>query len=173
MYTVRTLTVADAFEIAAWRYDPPYQLYNMTSVDVSEEEMAQMANFLLDPATRHFAVEENDRLLAFCCFGEEARVPGYDYAQLEALDVGAGMHPARIGQGRGRQLMAAILAFGQETYQPSCWRTTVAAFNLRSQQMCRNAGFIPRDTFISATDNPREFVVMIKEGWVSGSPNQK
>jgi RimJ/RimL family protein N-acetyltransferase len=91
-------------------------------------------------------------------------VPGYDYTQIEALDVGAGMHPARIGQGRGRQLMAVILAFGQETYDPSCWRTTVAAFNLRSQQMCRNAGFVPTGTFVSATGDARDFVVMIKEG---------
>jgi RimJ/RimL family protein N-acetyltransferase len=164
VYTVRILTLDDAFEIVAWRYDPPYQLYNMTSVNASKDEMARMADFLLDPTTGHFAVEENGQLLAFCCFGEEAQVPGYDYTQIEALDVGAGMHPMYTGQGRGRALMAAILAFGQKTYDPPCWRTTVATFNLRSQQMCRNAGFIPMATFTSATQDPREFVVMIKEG---------
>lgn len=163
MYTVRALTLIDALEIAVWRYDPPYHIYNMTGVDSSDEEVARMVDTLLDPANGYFAVDDDEGLLAFCCFGKEGQVPGYDYSQLDALDVGVGMHPARLGQGRGRALMAAILAFGENRYRPIRWRTTVAAFNLRSQQMCRNAGFTQVDEFVSTGAPPRPFVVFDKE----------
>jgi RimJ/RimL family protein N-acetyltransferase len=163
MYTVRALTAGDALQIVSWCYPSPYDIYNMVSSDDPAPSLSEAADSLLDPRHRFFAVDdESGTLLGYCCYGEEGQVPGYDYSQLEALDVGAGMHPDKIGQGRGRALMAAILAFGQFHFQPTHWRTTVASFNERSQRMCRNAGFVPVATFVSTTASPRQFTVMVR-----------
>ncbi len=162
MYTVSYLSLADAQEIAGWTYDPPYHIYNMSTSD----DLDTMVRFLLDPTTGHFGVYDGASLLAFCCYGREGQVPGFDYDAQPALDIGVGMHPSFVGQGRGRLLLAAILAHGAALYHPSRWRATIAAFNQRSQQMFRNAGFVSVGEFVSTGKDPRSFIVFVKE--VSG-----
>lgn len=153
MYTVHTLSATDAEAIATWTYEPPYQIYNMDG----------SASLLLDAAARYFGVYEGDELMAFCCFGGEGQVPGFDYSASPALDIGVGMDPNLIGRGRGRATLAAILAFGAAQCRPGYWRATIAAFNQRSQQMFRNAGFVEVARFVSTGATPREFVVVVKE----------
>ncbi|MEZ4636824.1 MAG: hypothetical protein R2856_18030 [Caldilineaceae bacterium] len=150
MYTVHTLSEIDAEAIAAWRYEPPYHIYNMDGSTA----------LLLDPAARYFGVYEDEILFAFCCFGEEGQVPGFDYNASPALDIGVGMDPSLIGRKRGRATLAAILAFGAAQYHPSHWRATIAAFNHRSQQMFRGSGFAEVARFVSTGATPREFVVV-------------
>lgn len=170
MVAIRRLSAEEAQQIVSWRYPPPYDLYDMAGVEVSEAARAGIAGWLLDPDSGYFAIveemgaelaEDTGPLLGFCCYGREGQVPGYDYGQVDALDVGLGLHPEKIGQGRGRAVMAAILAFGRRQYRPPRWRATVASFNRRSQQLCRNAGFRPVAEFVSTTADPRPFVVLV------------
>ena len=154
MYTVHTLSAADAYAITKWTYEPPYHIYNMDGSTA----------LLLDPAARYFGVYEDDLLFAFCCFGREGQVPGFDYNASPALDIGVGMDPNLIGRGRGRATLAAILAFGAAQDRPGYWRATIAAFNQRSQQMFRSAGFVEVAQFVSTGVDPRSFVVVVKPG---------
>ena len=160
-YSVRPLSEADARQILAWRYAPPYDIYNLIDADPAPADLARAVAFLLDPENLYFAVDdEDDVLLGFCCFGREAQVPGYDYSSQHALDVGLSMAPARTGQGGGQAFLAAILAFGFARFQTRRVRATVAAFNQRSQRLFRRAGFVRVASFTSATATPRAFVVL-------------
>jgi len=82
-----------ARQVVTWRYPPPYDIYNESG---DAEEAVQ---YLLDPANRLYRIDDDKgRLLAFCSFGEDARVPGGDYS-LDALDLGLGVAPELRGQG--------------------------------------------------------------------------
>ena len=155
-YAVRALTRSDVEEITAWRYPPPYDLY-----DVGDEEAGEASAYFLAAENAYFAVEEPTvGLVGFCCFGQEARVPGGNYS-VDALDVGMGMRPSLVGQGRGRSFLGAILAHGRALYSPRRCRVTVAAFNQRSLRVCRSQGFREADRFESATLQRREFIILI------------
>jgi len=163
-FHVAPLTVADAHAILRWQYDEPYAIYNMGAAEPSAPELMLDVQFLLEPRNGHYAVRDaHGELVGFCCFGEEARVPGGDYNQA-ALDIGYGMQPARTGQGQGRgsAFLAAILTFARQEYEPTPLRATIAAFNNRSRRVFAKAGFQPAQTFLSQSEPPREFVVMVK-----------
>lgn len=162
-FHVAPLTVADAHAILSWQYDEPYAIYNMGSAEKGAPEVMLDVQFLLEPRNGHYAVRDAiGELAGFCCFGEEARVPGGDYSQA-ALDIGYGMRPALTGQGRGSTFLATILAFAGQEYEPILLRATIAAFNGRSTRVFAKAGFQPIQTFLSQSEPPREFVVMVKE----------
>ena len=86
-YSIALITPEFAREITTWTYDPPYDRYDM-SVDNLQG--------LLNRDYRYHVVFNGDQtLLGFCCFGEDARVPGGTYSIIEPdiLDVGVGIHP--------------------------------------------------------------------------------
>jgi RimJ/RimL family protein N-acetyltransferase len=130
-----------ARKIIQWRYPPPYDLYDLT--DESLEG-------LLNPDYRYHQVENiHGELLGFCCFGEDARVPGGDYGIGEPviLDIGVGLKPELTGQGRGRDFVSSILDFGIVTYKPERLRATIAKFNQRSLSTFKNLGFVITQDF--------------------------
>jgi [ribosomal protein S18]-alanine N-acetyltransferase len=177
-YTLRPLNRMDARQMLTWRYDPPYHIYDVVPPALSAAELEHEIDFLVNPASCYFAVEEESGagsgdLLAFCCFGLDAQVPGYDYTQQDALDIGLGMHPLKIGQGRGRLFLTAILEHARRLYHPRTYRATVATFNQRSQRMFLCAGFTPVTTFVSTTTDSRPFVVLSRSaegGYVMRNP---
>lgn len=128
-------------EAAAWRYDPPFDIY--------DGDPAQ-ANALLDRSDSPFGyyavVDDEDALVAFCCFGSEAQVQGQAPAS-QVLDVGGGVRPDLLGQGLARALFPAVLQFGEAMFAPVHFRTAVAAFNRRSLRLCRSAGFTTERIF--------------------------
>ncbi|MFZ1752611.1 MAG: GNAT family N-acetyltransferase [Caldilineaceae bacterium] len=159
-YGVRSLTQTDAEEIARWRYPAPYAIYNSAPVDASQELLAATAAYYADPLHRYFAVEdENGQFLGFGCCGPEAQVFGYDYTQVEALDIGLGMRPDRVGKGRGQAFLATILAHGLRLHTPSVLRATIAVFNDRSARTFLRSGFVQIATFRSQTTRPMDFGV--------------
>ena len=74
---IAPLTRAYAQDIATWRYDPPYDVYDMAGADPDD---------LLDPELGFHAVLAGDRLIGFRSFGPDGRVPGWDYDD-SALDM--------------------------------------------------------------------------------------
>src|SRR5947209_5664809 len=93
---IQPTTEADAREILSWQYDAPYDLYNPNS-DWGEADVASFA----DPANGYLSLrDEHGHLIAYICFGAEARVPGGDYTA-DALDVGCGIKPNLTGHGLG------------------------------------------------------------------------
>ncbi len=151
------LTEQEVRDFLNWRYDAPYDIYNLETTD-----LAGAIAFFLDGDNGYFAVyDEGDTLIGFCCFGFEGQVPGGDYS-LDALDVGVGMRPELTGQGLGYNFVAAVLAHAEEAFAPQRLRATIALFNQRSQRVFEKHGFRRQSQF-TGTARPRQYVILIKE----------
>ncbi len=131
---VRGLTPADLDEIATWRYDDRWAVYDPDG--------------RLDPDLGYWAVVEGDgptgQLLGFVCLGEDARVPGLPEVE-GTLDVGVGMRPDLVGQGRGPAFASAALDFAAAR-GPSRLRAVVQDWNARSLRLVQRLGFAPSGT---------------------------
>jgi RimJ/RimL family protein N-acetyltransferase len=155
---------AHARSILDWQYDPPYDVYDPGAGD-SEETV----RFFLDPEYAYHAIlTAEGELVAYCCFGVDARVPGGDY-DADALDVGLGVRPDRTGQGRGSVYVGAVLDYARHTFSPSVFRVTIAEFNKRAQRVWEKAGFRRVQRFCRGSDD-RVFLVFVREEAWSGDP---
>ena len=131
--------------IANWRYDGEYQMYT-----VKEEEIEATIQAYCQPKNHYFSVstEDTEMVLGYFCFGEEAKVPGGDY-QVNALDVGMGIHPNYLSRGLGKCVLKIALEYARCLLRPSRFRATVAAFNERALRLCLGAGFKKRSSFLN------------------------
>ena len=155
-FTVRPIDETSARAFLAWRYEPPYDIYNG-----STEELELELPFIMDPQNGYFCIfAENEALVAFCCFGRDAQVPGGDYSA-PALDIGLGVRPDLTGLGRGLSFVKAVLDFARQTFAPVIFRVTIAQFNKRAQRVWEKAGFHPVQTFQRQHDG-LAFVVLIR-----------
>ncbi len=127
---VRDLTPADLDDIAGWRYDDRWAVYDSDGP--------------LDPELGYWAVvegsSENERLVGFGCLGEDARVPGLPEAD-GVLDVGVGMRPDLVGQGRGPEFAATVLDFAHARGATRL-RAVVQDWNIRSLRLVERLGFV-------------------------------
>ena len=153
----RPMDETGACAILTWRYEPPYDIYN-----ANLEEKESFVQSLLDPGNAYHAIADGQgALVGYCCFGPDARAPGGDYDDA-ALDVGLGMRPDLIGQGRGRDFFSAIVDFARRTFGPQALRVTVAAFNRRAMRVYEKAGFERVGEFQRSSDGA-EFVILMSE----------
>src|SRR5687767_4609680 len=91
---------AAAQAVVQWRYPPPYEIYSLS------HDPLGAALFLSSADQGYFQLRDAaGELVAFCCFGEEGRVPGGDY-RLPALDLGIGVRPDLTGRGEGMRYLA-------------------------------------------------------------------
>jgi [ribosomal protein S18]-alanine N-acetyltransferase len=149
-YAIEPVTAEIAAAIGEWRYPPPYDTYNLDAGDVDHMLVARY---------RYHALREDDELVGYCCFGDDARVPGGAYTD-DALDVGWGMRPDLMGRGRGHAFVGAILDFARRTYRPRMLRVTIAEFNARSQRVAAHAGItLERERFTSSSGE--RFIVFV------------
>ena len=156
MFTsVRPATAADVIEFAAWRYEPPYDVYDLT------EPVDEAVAYFTSPSTGCHVVHTADGLAGYCTFGEDARVPGGDYAS-PAIDIGAALAPSLTGKGHGSAFVAAILAFAAEEHGPVTARVTIAAENGRAIRVWEENGFTEVARFRSEREvlGTREFVIL-------------
>jgi ribosomal-protein-alanine N-acetyltransferase len=160
-YVFEPMNDGDAREISACRYDPPYDFYDATSDPDDLEE-------LLDPRRREgsyfSAFDEGGELVEFFCFGTESQVPGGDYTDGGAVDVGLGLRPCLTGRGLGRGFMLAGLEFARRRFAPDGFRLSVAAFNERAILVYERAGFRRTEVFTHSTnDGGHPFLLMTRE----------
>ena len=156
-YTFRKMDEASAREIAGWRYEPPYNIYNCDPNEVDEH-----LQVLLDPQNRYYTVwNEAHELIAFRCFGEDAQVTGGDYSP-EAIDMGGGLRPDLTGKGFGASIIEAAFEFARHNFAPKAFRATVAAFNKRALRICEKIGYHPVETFQS-THAGQTFVILMRD----------
>ena len=143
--------------IVTWRYEAPYDVYNLGAGDIDQE-----VRCFLDPANGYHTILDTDgRLVAYCCFGPDARVPGGDYDN-PALDIGLGVRPDLTGQGLGRAFVRAVQRFVRQELAPAALRVTVAEFNERAQRVWLAAGFRQVQQFARAPDG-MPFVILTKK----------
>lgn len=148
---IASLTREHAEDISTWRYDAPYDVYDMVGVDPAA---------LLDPEVGFHAVMANDRLIGFRSFGPDGQVPGWEYDD-RALDTGGGLRPELTGQGLGRAVISAGLSFGRARFAAPAFRVTVAAFNARALRTVESLCFEPVGSFKASRD-ARDFVVLVR-----------
>ena len=151
-----TMTTAYARTILSWHYEPPYDVYNNDPATIE----ADITDVFLNPAYHYYAVlDVTDMLVAYRCFGEDARVAGGDYS-VDALDMGGGLRPDLTGHGLGPTVMQAAMAFARQHFAPQAFRVTIATWNTRAQPACAKVGYRPSSTFLTADGKP--FVIMFQ-----------
>jgi ribosomal-protein-alanine N-acetyltransferase len=147
-YRVVPLTADHGQDIALWRYPGPWAIYDSVGP--------------LDPAEGYWAVvDDADELVGFACFGTQARVPGLD-ERIGILDVGVGMRPDLIGQGRGRPFSEAVFAHGREQAGATRFRAVVQDWNERGIRLLRGLGFEPTGVH-DASSQGKTYVVMERD----------
>ena len=153
MFFFRLADEPSVWEAVSWRYDPPYDVYNL---DADTEEAVQV---LLDPNTAcHTISDDCGDLVGFCTFGSDAQVPGGDYVG-EGLDIGLGIRPDLTGRGNGSVYVSAVLDFAMDRFEPTIVRVTVAEFNQRAKRVWEKAGFRETQRFERIPD-AMPFVVL-------------
>ncbi len=160
-FNTQPISQQDANDIASWKYESPYSIYSLSQKAIP---------VLLDSKNRYFAVkDESSQTIGYCCFGEEARVPGGEYVDTEPLvvDVGIGLHPGMVGRGLGMAFVDAILRFATVEFNPARFRVSIAEFNKRSQRTFLKLGFVETYGFDRDGDGMR-FVQLEREAIWSG-----
>lgn len=148
---IAPVTREHAEDICTWRYEAPYDVYDMVGVNPDE---------LLDPEVGYHAVMAEDRLIGFRSFGPDGQVPGWEYDN-SALDTGGGLRPELTGQGLGRTVISVGLAFGRTRFAPAAFRVTVASFNARALRTVASLGFQRVGSFKASRD-ARGFDVLVR-----------
>ena len=138
----RELTADEAERPLGWRYPEPYATYD------AEGPLGQGLGF--------FAVDDDEgNLVGFGCVGAEARVPGVE-EEPGTIDVGYGMRPELIGQGRGGEFVGAILAHAVQGDPTARLRMSILHWNDRSRRVAQAHGF-------RVVDRVGEFDVLVRE----------
>lgn len=156
-FIFKEMSEKDAREIAAWKYDPPYDFYDVAKGPEDLEE-------LLNPDKRrdYYSATSDGELVGYFCFGAEATVPGGDYSG-DAVDVGLGMRPDLTGKGLGQKFLEAGLAFAEARFSPTRFRLSVADFNERAIKAYERAGFEKAGSFMQRTNGAgRPFTLMTR-----------
>ena len=128
-YTFRPMTEAEANEIVAWRYEPPYDFYDVPFDVEQEREM-------LDPDYRnaHYwaARDVSGELVGF-----------YEYTlEGDDLKIGLGLRPDHTGRGLGEAFVRAGMDFGLTLYEPERFTLAVVKFNERARKIYERLGFV-------------------------------
>ena len=159
-YVFEPMNGEQARAVAAWRYEAPYDFYDMASDPEGLEE-------LLGPPERregYYAMLSADELVGFFCYGTGGQLPGFNYPDDGSVDVGLGLKPDLTGKGLGLEFVRAGLEFGRHRFSPAGFRLSVATFNERAIQIYERAGFRREDFFMHHTYGGEfRFLAMARE----------
>ena len=136
-YVFTPINDEEARAVVSWRYEPPYDFYELANDPEGLEE-------LLGPPERregYYAVRSDGELVGFFCFGPGGQLPSFDYADDGSLDIGLGLRPDLTGKGLGLEFLLAGLEFGRRHFAPAGFRLAVATFNERAIQVYERGGF--------------------------------
>ena len=149
------MTQGAAENIAGWRYDPPYDLYNF---DGTEEELAQVLNGYHFPVyfSKDFSAE-NDALLTnpvgFVALGPSAQMINFFskalYKRSNATDIAIGLRPELCGKrmGLGTRLVGLAANFALQEFPGDGVRLFVDKKNARAIRVYEKFGFKRKGQF--------------------------
>jgi [ribosomal protein S18]-alanine N-acetyltransferase len=117
-----------AEEVAHWRYEPPYDFYDLASDPGDAAAMRDPAD-----AEHYRAVleEDGEQLDAFWWFDWDGDV----------VEVGIGLRPDVTGHGRGESFLRAQLDYAASRWQPATFRLFVTAWNERAIKLYERLDF--------------------------------
>jgi [ribosomal protein S18]-alanine N-acetyltransferase len=156
LLSIARMSESDALAVSRWRYGAPYTDYDM---DCGPGELLGRSY--------HAVTGVNGEIVAYCCFGSDAQVPGghaagaYDDPTL--LDLGLGLRPDLTGRGLGLPVLLAVMSHAGRQFTPVGFRLSVAAWNDRALRCYEKAGFIRETTFRSPSPRGEwEFLLMTR-----------
>jgi [ribosomal protein S18]-alanine N-acetyltransferase len=140
--------------ILNWSYPSPYNCYNFDPDTIPEN-----LDYFLDLKNNFWAILNlQDELEGYCSFGSDGQVPGGNYS-MAALDIGMGIRPDLVGQGKGKHYAQAVVREGMSQYEVQQLRVTIADFNKRAQRVWGKLGFKQVEKFIKV-GSEEKFVIM-------------
>ncbi|WP_223282815.1 GNAT family N-acetyltransferase [Neobacillus kokaensis] len=151
---IKEMTEAYATEILNWKYEAPYDFYDV------EYSSAALKELLENPY--YAVINYSSELVGFFCIGEPAQVPiGVQYGayQDEFVDIGIGLKPELTGKGKGAAFLAFVINHIQEKFHAPM-RLTVATFNKRAIRLYEKFGF---DKVVAFNSRGTEFITMVRE----------
>lgn len=143
-----------AIQILNWKYKPPYDFYNN---EYSKEALEELLN-----SSYYALVDTENELFGFFCTGKSAQVPARHAMgayEERLVDMGLGMNPMLVGEGRGAEFCLLIIKLIEQDFQNAPIRLTVAKFNKRAIHLYRKLGFIEEHEF--QTDRA-QFMTMVR-----------
>ncbi|MCP4165333.1 MAG: GNAT family N-acetyltransferase [Chloroflexi bacterium] len=157
--TLRPIQEVQARIALNWSYEPPYDIYNLLAEKADPDDLAA---YLLEFDTGcHAMTDEAGEFLAYCTFGEDARVPGGDYSA-EAVDIGLALRPDQTGHGLGGHFIQAVIDFAITSFQPTLLRVTIADFNERAQRAWIREEFTPTQHFMASGWTNKPFTIYVR-----------
>ena len=129
-FSFAPMTGEEAAGVAAWRYAPPYDVYNLPEWGV----MAAKGMSITDPSVRaaeFYSFFQEDRLIGFFRL-----IP-----QNGRVLIGMGLSPKECGKGLGAQLMKAVKTAAWEKFGNTALDLAVREWNLRAVRCYEAAGF--------------------------------
>lgn len=129
-FKVRAFTESDAKEVAGWKYEPPYDIYDFGGWKKALAE----GSGLTRPELRErefYALEEDGHFAGFFRF-----MPKEDHIMLAV-----GLRPDLCGRGRGGELLALARETWAGRYPGWPLRLEVRTFNQRARKSYEKAGF--------------------------------
>lgn len=144
-----------AIEILNWTYEKPYDFYNN---ELSESAIKEMLD-----GTYYAILGEFNELVGFFCMGENAKVPignQFGVYRDDFVDMGLGMNPNLVGQGKGYNFCSFIIKFIEERFKATPTRLTVAKFNKRAIHLYEKLGFVMENEFSTVSS---EFITMVRK----------
>lgn len=128
---IRLMNQREAVEIAdEWKYEPPYDFYDMTADVEDYEELIDMKS----RADHYYSVLENQKLIGFfCVFPVESKT-------IE-IELGLGLKPELTGKGLGRKFMTLTLVYIEQALGCRKVWLSVADFNQRAVKLYQQVGF--------------------------------
>ncbi len=141
-YTFTLMNETDAYAISLWRYEAPYDTYNIS--DNAEEEAD--SNEMLDTRSPYYAVRnEQGELIGYFCYGTAAQPFGSSepglYTDDHAIVIGLGLRPDFTGKGLGPTFVEAGLDFAWQQFAPRTFLLYVMTFNQRAIHAYEKVGF--------------------------------
>ncbi|WYP26216.1 GNAT family N-acetyltransferase [Alkalihalobacillus sp. FSL W8-0930] len=132
---IADITPEDAVEVIHWKYEAPYDFYNIRA------QAEAMQEFLMNP---YYTIRCGEQLVGIFCIGTSAQVPEGRATGMYVerfIDIGLGMAPQLTGQGKGHAFFQKIASFLKERYPNTGVRLSVATFNKRAIKLYESIGF--------------------------------
>ncbi len=152
-FRFRPLRWRDVPAIGAWRYEPPYDCYNLGYTYVF---LAVLNSRLRGAVGVEFygVWSDADELVGMFTFTRRGKV----------ITLGLAMRPDLTGKGNGLEFVRAGMAFAKRRFAPTSFRLEVRTFNQRAIKVYERAGFMPGKTFSKLTGHGvQEFLEMKRD----------
>jgi ribosomal-protein-alanine N-acetyltransferase len=130
-FRFKPLRWADASAIGGWRYDPPYDIYDLEPLPLYMAVLLRRWNSLWGYEVYGVWGDVGDLVGTFM----------FTRAGKGGVTLGLALRPDLTGKGLGPAFMQAGVDFAKQRYDPTFLRLDVAEFNQRAIKVYERAGF--------------------------------